>query len=153
MRLGWCRFWVRAKQDRGTTRADPEQDRAVRGQDQDRTMQGQDRARCSTRQERQPPPLTHTHPGPGRLGSEGGDAGYGAVIAPPSRPALMAGSGSCTQNCKHFRNGILSYLICHILFGRLSPISTTAHIPDLAGRAQGEGMPDMAQLQHRAAQL
>ena len=82
MRLGWCRFWVRAKQDRGTTRADPEQDRAVQGQDQDRTMQGQgqDRARCSTRQERQPPPPSHTH------------------------------------------------------------------IPDLAGWAQREGMPDMAQL-------
>ena len=31
-----------------------------------------------------------------RPGSEGGDAGYGAVTA-PSRPALMAGSGSCNR--------------------------------------------------------
>ena len=44
-----------------------------------------------------------THPGPGRPGSGGGDAGYGAVTA-PSRPALMTGPRLCTQNCKHFRN-------------------------------------------------
>ena len=38
------------------------------------------------------PPPPYTHPGPGRPGSEGGGAGYGAVTA-PSRPTLMAGSG------------------------------------------------------------
>ena len=39
-----------------------------------------------------PPPI----PDLGRLGSEGGDAGYGAVTT-PSRSALMTGSGSNTK--------------------------------------------------------
>ena len=59
-------------------------------------------------------PFGRTWPRPpipdlGRPGSEGGDAGYGAVTA-PSRPALMACSGSCTQNCEHFRNEMVRKL-------------------------------------------
>ena len=45
----------------------------------------------------------------GRPGSEGRDTGCGAVTA-PSRPALMAGSGSCTQKCEHFRNEVVDKL-------------------------------------------
>ena len=45
----------------------------------------------------------------GRPGSEGGDAGYGAVTA-PNRQARMTGSDSCTQNCERFRNKIVEEL-------------------------------------------
>ena len=46
-----------------------------------------------------PPPI----PDQGRPGSEGGDAGNGAVTA-PSRSALMTGSGSSTKNSEYFIN-------------------------------------------------
>ena len=39
----------------------------------------------------------------------GGDAGYGAVTA-PSRPALMTGSDSCTQNRGYFRDEMVEKL-------------------------------------------
>ena len=51
------------------------------------------------------PPIPHL----GLLGSEGGDVGYCAFTM-PSRPGLMAGSGSCTQKCEHFRNVVVDKL-------------------------------------------
>ena len=54
------------------------------------------------------PPLIPI-PDLGRQGSEGGDAGDGAVTL-PSRLVLMTGSGSCTQTCKHCRNEVMEKL-------------------------------------------
>ena len=99
-------FWVRAGRDSSTTRTDPEQNRAMQGQDQDGT-----RTRCSTRQAEHvrgpsPPPS----PGLGGLGSVGGYVRHGTAKA-PSRPALLTRSGSCTQNCEHFKNEVVEKLI------------------------------------------
>ena len=87
-------------------------------------MQGRDQGRARavqytssrTREELQSSPVP-TPVDLGWPGSEGGVAGYGAVIA-PIRPALVTGSGSCTKGCEYFRNEIFSDVICEILFDR-----------------------------------
>ena len=73
---------------------------------------------CFAAQGRCPLPLPI--PDLGRAGSEGGDAGYGAVTA-PSRPALMMGTGFCINNCGYFRNEILNDLMRDILFCSTGP--------------------------------
>ena len=78
-----------------------------------------------------PPPV---QPGPRPAGSEGGYVGYDAATA-PSRPALVLGSGSCTNNCGNFRIKTFNELICDILLCRTG---TLAPIPDL-GRPGSEG--------------
>ena len=87
-------FWVRTGQDRNTTRADPEQERAMQRRDQDRARAVHVKQDTSGAP---PPPISYL----GRPGSEGGDVRYRSATA-PSGPALAAGAGPCTKNCEYF---------------------------------------------------